>query len=123
MALILEGNWRQRETFAARRKLSHDGAALFFAHQAPAPDFVKRARAAHAHVALRIHDADLYAGRFHALADSALLTLDEGCRPSKPQIHCPMPTSLSRSMPVSMPRPLSKYTTSSVATLPEAPFA
>src|SRR3954454_4448974 len=103
MALILEGNWRQRETLAARRKLSHDGAALFFAHQAPARDFVERARAAHAHVALRIHDADLYAGRFHAFADSALFTFDEGSRPSKLQIHCPMPTSFSRSMPVSMP--------------------
>src|SRR3954467_8564518 len=106
MALILEGDRRQRETLAARRKLSHDGAALFFAHQAPACDLVERARAAHAHVALRIHDADLYAGRFKPFADSALLTLDDGSRPSKPQIHCPMPTSLSRAMPVSMPKPL-----------------
>ena len=35
----------------------------------------------------------------------------------------PAAMSLSMSMPVSMPRPFSMYSTSSVATLPVAPFA
>src|SRR5688572_22869927 len=121
--VVLEGDARQAEAAAARRQIAHHSLALLLAHPAPERDLFQRAAAADAGVALGVHDADLYAGRLHAFADSARLTLEEGSRPSTPQIHCPMPTSLPRSTPVSMPRPCSRYTTSSVATLPEAPFA
>src|SRR5260370_706098 len=47
----------------------------------------------------------------------------DGSRPRTPQIHAPISTSCSRSTPVRTPSPLSMYTTSSVATLPEAPAA
>lgn len=39
------------------------------------------------------------------------------------EIHCPVSTTLSRSIPVSIPMPCSRYSTSSVATLPVAPLA
>src|SRR5688572_6404277 len=120
---VLEGDVRQVEPAAARGQVLHHRVALRVAHAAPQRDLFQGAAAADARVALGVHDADLHAGRLHAFADSALLTLEEGSRPSTPQIHCPMPTSLPRSTPVSTPRPCSMYTTSSVATLPEAPLA
>src|SRR5262245_59334155 len=125
MVVLLELHLRQAEALAARRQRRHHAAALAFAHRAPARDLVERAGAAHADVALRIHDAHLHARRLHAerFAARALFTLEVGSRLRMPQIHWPMPASLSRSTPVSMPRPCSMYTTSSVATLPEAPLA
>ena len=50
-------------------------------------------------------------------------TRDAGGRPSASEMNFPASTSRSRSIPVSMPSPRSRYTTSSVATLPVAPFA
>src|SRR5690606_7970767 len=44
-------------------------------------------------------------------------------RPRILLMRCPAATSKSRSIPVSMPKPLSMYTTSSLATLPVAPLA
>ncbi|OMH84315.1 hypothetical protein AX774_g2163 [Zancudomyces culisetae] len=43
--------------------------------------------------------------------------------PSSLDIHTPVLTSSSRSIPVENPRPSNKYTTSSVATFPLAPLA
>src|SRR5687767_404166 len=99
----LEGDVRQVEASAALRQLAHHRVALLVAHPTPQRDLLQRAAATDAGVALGVHDADLHAGRLHAFADSARLTLDEGSRPSTPQIHCPMPTTLSRSTPVSIP--------------------
>src|SRR5262245_43051583 len=108
MGVILEGDRRQAEALAPRRQLGHHAIALLVAHRAPARDLVEGAAAAHARVALRIHDADLHARAFHfALAAMARAALEAGCLPSTPQIHWPIATSLSRSTPVWIPRPLS----------------
>jgi hypothetical protein len=98
---------------------------LGIGHGAPARDFLDRAIAASAKAGVLVHDADFRAGALHAafFAASARPALVTGSRPRTPQIHCPMSTRRSRSMPVSMPRPCSMYTRSSVARLPEAPFA
>ena len=48
---------------------------------------------------------------------------DDVGRPSTPQMNSPAAISLRISTPVSMPRPSSMYSTSSLATLPVAPFA
>src|SRR6185312_14186477 len=53
----------------------------------------------------------------------ASATFEAGARPRAAQMTCPTSASLSRSTPVAMPRPLSMYSTSSLATLPEAPAA
>src|SRR5262245_18723516 len=109
---VLERDLRQRQALTSRRQLGHDAVALLFLHHAPARDLLERAGAAHADVALRIHDADLHARRLHAglaarFAEIARFTLEAGVFFSTPQIHSPMPTSLSRSTPVSLPRPCS----------------
>src|SRR5438128_7656542 len=74
---------------------------------------------------MRVHDADLGTGALQCflLAAIARPALEDGSLFRTPQIHCPISTSRSRSTPVLMPRPCSMYTTSSVATLPEAPAA
>src|SRR5882672_2154459 len=106
--VILEGDRRQREALAARREVGHDPAALVLADDAPARDLVEGTGAAHADVALGIHDADLDAGALHFLfAAIARPALEAGSFFRIAQIHWPMPTSLSRSTPVSMPRPCS----------------
>src|SRR5438034_5959628 len=61
-----------------------------------------------------------HAARF---ANKALPDRDTGLRPSRFEMNAAASTSLSMSMPVSMPRPLNMNSTSSVATLPVAPFA
>src|SRR5690606_20871000 len=53
----------------------------------------------------------------------AVAAREFGLRPRKSLMNLPASTSLSRSMPVSTPMPCSMNTTSSVATLPVAPFA
>ena len=53
-----------------------------------------------------------------SIAARACGTRDAGARPSSAQMDRPGAASLSRSTPVSMPRPSSMYSTSSVATLP-----
>ena len=60
--------------------------------------------------------------RGHAAA-RALPALLPVSRPSRPASHRPVFASMSRSIPVPMPRPCSMYTTSSLATLPLAPLA
>src|SRR5438445_13815863 len=74
---------------------------------------------------MRVHDADLGTGALQCflLAAMAWPALEDGSLFRTPQIHCPISTSWSRSTPVLMPRPCRMYTTSSVATLPEAPAA
>src|SRR6266513_1876337 len=74
---------------------------------------------------MRVHDADLSTGALQCflLAAMARPALEDGSLFRTPQIHCPISTSRSRSTPVLMPSPCSMYTTSSVATLPEAPAA
>src|SRR2546428_13069426 len=74
---------------------------------------------------MRVHDADLGTGALQCflLAAMARPALEDGSLFRTSQIHCPISTSRSRSTPVLMPRPCSMYTTSSVATLPEAPAA
>src|ERR1700754_2001708 len=107
---VLELDRRHVESRAPVRQLAHDGGALFLAHPAPEGDLLQRAAAADAGVAVGVHDADLHARRLHAdffFDEIARLTFEEGSRPSTPQIHCPMPTSFSRSVPVSTPRPCS----------------
>ncbi len=52
----------------------------------------------------------------------AVATLDMFGLPNTPVMNSPALTTLSRSTPVSMPIPRSMYSTSSVATLPEAPL-
>src|SRR5260221_54075 len=95
-------------------------------HGAPARDLVERTEAAFAELALRVHQADFQAGalqRFAFLAWRALPASEWVAFPKTPQIQSPISTRRSRSTPVLMPRPCSIYTTSSVATLPEAPAA
>ena len=58
--------------------------------------------------------------RFAAMACA---TREFGLRPSASQMNWPARNTFSMSMPVSMPRPFSMYSTSSVATLPLAPLA
>src|SRR6267143_4986916 len=74
---------------------------------------------------MQVHDADLGTGalQFFLLAAMARPALEDGAFFSTPQIHSPISTSRSRSTPVLTPSPCSMYTTSSVATLPEAPTA
>src|SRR5688500_19179999 len=91
---VLELDLRQVELRAALGQLAHYRLTLLVAHPAPKRDLLERPATADAGVALRVHDADLHARRFHAFAESALLTLEEGSRRNTPQIHCPMPTSL-----------------------------
>jgi len=62
----------------------------------------------------------IQATRFAAIAFPARET---GLRPRCAEMNCPASTIRSRSSPVSMPRPWSRYTTSSVATFPVAPLA
>src|SRR5690554_2251436 len=57
------------------------------------------------------------------LPPNACPTLEPLWRFSWLLIQSPVTTSLFRSTPVLMPRPFSRYSTSSVATLPEAPLA
>lgn len=55
--------------------------------------------------------------------DNARPTDDAVARPSALEMNAPVSTSAGRSMPVCIPRPRNRYTTSSLATLPLAPFA
>ncbi len=48
-------------------------------------------------------------------------TFDVGCRPSSSLIIQPALASSSKSIPVSIPNPWHKYSTSSVATFPDDP--
>jgi hypothetical protein len=57
------------------------------------------------------------------LLSVAVATREPDLRCKKSLMKAPASTSLSKSMPVSMPMPCSMYTTSSVATLPVAPLA
>ena len=56
-------------------------------------------------------------------AASSAWPSDTGFLPSTSEMNFAASTGASRSMPVSMPRPRSMKVTSSVATLPVAPFA
>src|SRR5690349_15331931 len=103
------------------RQLGQDRFALLLRHSGAAADRLERLRAAGAKAALRIHAAYLDARRLHRR--HALLTLEEGSRPSTPKIQRPISMSFARSTPVCAPSPFSRYTTSSVARLPEAPGA
>ena len=80
--------------------------ALSIGHAGPPADLVKGAIAADAYAALRVHLADLDAGRLHASLN-ALFTLDDGSRPSTPQIQRPISTRRRRSTPVFTPSPFS----------------
>jgi hypothetical protein len=57
------------------------------------------------------------------LASRARATREPLGRPRCPLMNAPASTKAARSMPVSMPSPCNKKTTSSVATLPVAPWA
>ena len=57
------------------------------------------------------------------LASKALPDRDTGFLPSTPEMNAAASTTPSSETPVSMPRPSSRNSTSSVATLPVAPFA
>ncbi len=87
----------------------HDGVPFRVAHAAPARDLVQRAAAAAAGAARRIQHADVDAGALQPpfFAASARPARVAGSLPSTPQIHWPMPSSRSRSTPVSMPMPCS----------------
>jgi len=54
---------------------------------------------------------------------SAVVALEPDWRPRCLQMNSPAAITLPRSTPVLIPNPLSMYTTSSVATFPDAPFA
>ncbi len=58
-----------------------------------------------------------------AFAATAFPALECAFRSRNPLIHCPIATTFAKSIPVSIPRPFSRYSTSSVATLPVAPLA
>src|SRR5580765_6835671 len=122
---------RKRIARFALRELFEQREFLLARVARPPRDFFERAIAAAADVARPVDDADPDARRWHVvvyhaafvLAESARATRDSVGRPSTPQMKSPAAISFAMSTPVSMPRPSSMYSTSSLATLPVAPFA
>src|SRR6187397_1243099 len=121
---------RKRIARFALRELFEQREFLLARVARPLRDFFERAIAAAADVARPVDDADPDARRWHVvyhaafvLAESARATRDSVGRPSTPQMKSPAAISFAMSTPVSIPRPSSMYSTSSLATLPVAPFA
>ena len=101
-----------RPLSASCRKACHHDIALDVGHFTPACDFIEAAQAARTVAPLGIHHANLDAGRtdqadFSFFAAMARPALEPGVRCRIEEIQIPVSTTLSRSMPVSMPRPCS----------------